>query len=126
MVEQHVGRLMLILPFAPSIPNQTFTTFIEGEEYRFGARWNGRGGQWFMEVFTADGTPIIRSVPIVLGVYLGGRSTHKLFRAGLLIALDMTRTGTEATLDDLGTRVAVRYYPHAEAITRLATTGAIV
>lgn len=109
---------MVTIPFKPSIANQTFSTTIEDEEYRFSARWNSRAGQWRMDVFDAEGNAIIRGVAIVLGTYLGRTSTHRLFRNGVFVALDTTQTGTEATLDDLGTRVVVRYCQRAELIAR--------
>ena len=119
---------MLILPFVPSIPAYDFTTQIDGADYKFDVRWSSRGldgtnGAWFFSVSEPNGTPIIAGVKVVLGAYLGRICQHRLFRAGVMIALDMTRQSREAKFDDLGTRVEVRWVPVDEALARISAAG---
>ncbi len=104
--------MITTLPLEPGIPHFDFSTAIESVEYGFAFRWNDRepAPGFYMDIFEADGTPILRSVKVVLGVFLGRRSTHKLFSAGGFVAVDTSGDQREATLDDFGTRVEIRYY----------------
>lgn len=118
---------MVIIPFAPSIPEQAFTVQLGLGQYSFRALWNARArddkGLWYLDVSELDGTPILKSVAIVLGTFLGRRSPHPLFRAGVFVAVNMTRGEDEAGLDDLGVQVQVRYFTLEEAFARLSLGG---
>jgi hypothetical protein len=118
---------MIVVPFAPSVPDQQFTLQIGPSQYTLRALWNAsannRRGLWFFDDFEIDGTPIIRSVAIALGAFLGRTSTHPLFRVGTFIAVDTTGSETDAGLDDLGVRVEVRYYGIEEALGNLAAAA---
>lgn len=102
---------VLILPLQPSVGNYRFSTTITDVTYIFDVRWNSRDVAWYMDVYEANLTPIIYGIKIVLGVYLGRCSRHRLFRQGVMVAVDTTSQGREATFDDLGTRVEVKYIP---------------
>jgi hypothetical protein len=108
------GALMVILPFEPSIPNYRFGTTIDSTPYILDVRWNARSNAWFLDVFEVDEVPIFRGAKIVLGTYLGRRANHPLVRRGVLLAVDTSGAGLDAGLDDLGTRVQVRWYPQSE------------
>lgn len=114
---------MLILPFVPGLGAYRFSTQIESVEYAFDVRWNARAAAWYFDVLEQDGTPIAYGIKIVLGAYLGKIVIHRLFRTGVMVAIDTTRASREATFDDLGTRVEVRWFPLAEAFTRLTASG---
>lgn len=102
------------LPLVPSIPNYRFGTQLDGVQYIIDVRWNGRDGAWYMDFLQADETPIKYGIKIVLGATLGGLVTDPAFPPGVLIAVDQTGNGREATLDDLGSRVLVVYIPAAD------------
>lgn len=117
---------MIVIPFKPSDPDQQHTLQIGPSQYTLRALWNarvGRSGLWHFEVWEIDGTPILKSIAIVLGAFLGRTSTHPLFRTGVFIAVDTTRSEADAGLDDLGARVELRYYPLDEALAQLAAAG---
>jgi hypothetical protein len=78
--------------------------------YIFELKWNVRDSSWYLNLFEHDGTIIKHGIRVVLGMYLGRRSRHPLFRKGVLVAVDTTVKGREATLDDLGERVVLRYF----------------
>ena len=78
-------------------------------------RWNARDASWYLDVFDEDARPIACGLRVVLGAYLGGRIDHPLFRDGVLVAIDTSGAGREAAIDDLGTRVQLRYYEIREA-----------
>lgn len=110
---------MLILNFQPSVPAYRFGTSIEQVPYIFDVRWNSRAAAWYFDVLEQDETPIVLGVKVVLGAHIGRRSQHVLFRRGTIVAIDTTQQGREAAVDDLGTRVEVRYAPLAETLGRL-------
>lgn len=99
--------MALLIPFQPSIPFYRFSTTIENVEYVFDARWNGRDSAWYFDVSGVDNTPIVSGVKVVLGTYLGRTVDHPLFRDGVIVAVDTSDAGLDASFDDLGTRVQV-------------------
>lgn len=109
------------IPITPSEPWQEITTQIdEGDgtvtTYIFELKWNVRDLSWYLNLFEQDGTPIVHGVRCVLGMYLGRRSRHTFFKRGVLVCVDTTREGREATLDDFGTRVVLRRYTVQDVI----------
>lgn len=102
------------LPLVPSIPYYRVGTALAGAQYILDLRWNGRDESWYMDVLAEDETPIRLGIKVVLGTILGGREVDPLFPAGVLQAVDLTNSGTEAGLDDLGDRVQVYFYPFAD------------
>lgn len=104
------------LPLVPSIPNYRMGTTLNGSQYILDVRWNGRDGAWYLDILEQDETPIVNGVKIVLGCYLARRCSHPLFREGVLVAIDTAGTRTDAGIDDLGTRVVVRYFTIEEVV----------
>lgn len=104
------------LPFVPSIPFYRMGTTLNGSQYIFDLRWNGRDAGWYMDISEQDETPIVNGIKIVLGCYLGRRCSHTLFRDGVFVAIDTAGTRTDAGIDDLGTRVIVRYFTIEEVV----------
>jgi hypothetical protein len=101
-----------IIPVVPSEPEQAFSTNLEGTQYAFTFRWNGTDRAWYMSVLTADtDEPIRANMRVVLGSILRG-SVDARFPPGVFFAYDTSRTGVDAGLDDLGTRVEVLYIPY--------------
>ena len=106
----------------PSDPWQEITVPIdEGDgtinTYIFEFKWNTWDSSWYLNLYEADSTVIFHGKRLVLGMYIGRRSRHPLLRKGVLVVVDTTRTGTEATLDDIGTRVKLRYFTVQELMT---------
>lgn len=112
----------LDLPALPSVPFQTFSTSLEGVQVVCDLRWNGREGAWYLDMHAddEDQTPIYHGVKVVLGAFLGERATSPLRPIGLLVAEDTSGEHVEAALDDLGTRVVLRFYPLADIETMIA------
>lgn len=103
-----------LIPMIPTVPFYRFGTALDGIQFIFDVRWNGRDGAWYMDISTEDDILIAAGIKIVLGVLLGYRSVDPAFPRGGIIASDLSNTGRDATLDDLGTRVAVYFFPFAE------------
>lgn len=110
--------MAVVIPFAPSIPFQRFGCALDGNQYFFDARWNKRdgGGAWYFDVYEEGGTAIVQGIKIVLGIFLGRRVNHTLFRSGVIVATDLSAAGREAGLDDLGERVQVARFTTAEVL----------
>lgn len=93
-------------------------TTIESTAYLIDMHWNRREDRWYLSLLEIDETPIVSGVKVVLGVVLGRRSAHPLFRRGALVAVDLERTGpgrgVEAGWADLGRRVVLRWYDAEE------------
>lgn len=102
------------LPLRPSIPSYRVGTTLNGRQVLIDARWNGRDAAWYLDMLTEAEEPIVMGMKVVLGVLLGGRTTNTEFPVGVLMASDLSGTGREATLDDLGTRVLVYFYTPEE------------
>lgn len=111
------------LPFVPSIGFYRFGTTIEEVPYVFDVRWNDRDKSWRFDVMEIDETMIVAGVRVVLGAYLGKQCNHRLFRRGVIVAVDLSGQRREATYDDLGTRVVLQYIPVLELLTRLSRFG---
>lgn len=97
-------------------PHFSVGTVINDQSYTFSCKWNSRDNSWYLDVDEESGTPIVSGVRIVLGVYLGRKSTHPLFTSGVFVAIDLSRQSKEATIDDLGTRVIVVRYSVEEIV----------
>lgn len=100
---------MITIPLIAGNPYYRVATSIEGVTYVFVVRWNRRDQAWYFDIFDAQNTLISRAIKIVLGGYLGRASNHPLFRGGVFVAADTSGAGQEATFDDLGSRVELRY-----------------
>lgn len=114
---------MLTIPFESGTAAYSFETPIDGVPYRFDVRWNTRSEAWHFDLYEQDGTPIAHGLKIVLGAFIGRRIQHRLFRTGVMVARDDSGQGRDATIDDLGTRVLVRWIPITEWFSRLDTSG---
>ncbi len=98
------------LPLVGGVPNYRVGTAFGDTQVILDVRWNARDGAWYLDILAEDETPMARGIKIVLGALLGYRSTDPRLPAGALLASDLSGAGADATLDDLGTRVAVYYF----------------
>lgn len=108
-----------VLPFVPSIANYSFETYIEDVPYTFDVRWNEREASWYLDVTDGAGYAIVRGERIAINAYIGRKSTHPLFRTGVLAAIETSGSMLDPTFDDLGIRVEVRYYPLRDFVTEV-------
>jgi len=99
-----------LLPLIPSVPSYRVATTLAGTQYVLDVRWNGRAAAWYMDLLQEDTTPIALGIKIVLGRFIGIRVTDPAFPPGIIMASDLSGAGIDATLDDIGTRVAVYFY----------------
>jgi hypothetical protein len=102
------------LPFESGAAFQQFATVINGTTYAISLRWNARDAAWYFDLADADESPIVSGIKVVQGALLGRRCTDARFPRGVIWAVDLSNQKLDATFDDLGTRVAVYFYPLAE------------
>lgn len=102
---------MIDLPFRPSLKYDRFSTTIEGNLYWFTVKYNDQDKAFYFDIADENNEIIRYGIKIVLGTYLGRLSSHALFSEGVIVAVDTTGKGQDATFDDLGTRVIVRWIP---------------
>ena len=105
---------MVKLPLT-SDPLRTFTTIVDGARYQVTTRWNDRAGVWTMDIDDpTTGLNLVSGLPIVLGADLLASFAPQL---GSMIAVDSNADaglGTDAGVDDLGTRVQVLWFSLGE------------
>lgn len=99
------------LPLFPGEPNYRVSTSLAGKQYLLDVRWNGRDEAWYLDISTEDGEPLRRGIKVVLGALLGGRAVDDRLPQGVFQAVDLTNSGRDAGLDDLGDRVQIYFYP---------------
>lgn len=118
----------LLLPILPEVSGVRVGQFrvgttIENIQYIFDGRWNSRDAAWYLDLYEIDQTPIITGLKVVLGCYLGRRVNHRLFRDGVLVAVDLSGQHKDATFDDFGVRVVLEWIPVLELLRRLKVIG---
>lgn len=116
------------IDITPSEPWQEITVPIdEGDgitnTYIFEFKWNVRDTSWYLTLREQDETEIFTGKRLVLGMYIGRRSRHPLLRKGVLVLVDTTRSGAEATLDSLGAQHVLRYFTAQEVMAGRNTSG---
>lgn len=94
----------------------SISTVLDAEVFVFECKWNFRDESWYLSIFEEDNTPIVQGVRMVLGTYLGRKSTHKLFKSGVFVMVDTTGQSMEATQEDLGYRVKLIRFSVEEII----------
>ncbi len=105
---------MVKLPLT-SDPHRTFTTVVNNARYQVTTRWNDRAGVWTMDIDDpTTGLGLVAGMPLVLGADLLRSFAPQL---GSVIVVDTSADagfGTDAGVDDLGTRVQVLWFSPGE------------
>jgi hypothetical protein len=108
---------MITLPFTAD-PCRTFTIALNEVLYQFTTRWNERAARWTCDIEDVEtGIFLARTIPLVLGADLLQSFCPRL---GRLIVIDLAAepgAGTEAGVDDLGSRVQVIWLAPGEVPT---------
>lgn len=107
-----------VVPFRPGVPQQRVDVTLSGVTYGIVAHWNAMDNAFYLNVYEEDDTPIAMSLKVVLGVVLGRSYTHEFFSSGArgLIAVDLSNTGAECGVDELGGRVQIWYFTELDML----------
>lgn len=71
--------------------------------------WNIRESTWYIDIADQDGVLLAASRKVVVDYPVLLRRTDPRLPQGMIMAIDTSGAGKEATLDDFGTRVIVMY-----------------
>ena len=105
--------------FVPCTPNGvarwTQRTALDGVDYLLTFRWSQREGHWLLDVATAEASPIVSGLALVVGSLLLVGVVDARRPAGQLVAVDTTGANdADPAFDDLGTRFVLTYVTAAE------------
>lgn len=89
----------------------TQQTQLDGRVYIFTWQWNQRLSRWSMSIADQDASPIASGVVLVSGFPLLSLVTDERAPAGTIGVYDTQTPSTDPTLDSLGLRHLVLYYP---------------
>lgn len=89
---------------------------LDNAQFIFDVQWNDRDAAWYFNVLDTNENPIYVGIKVVLGTYLGRRCTDPSFPRGIMLANDLSGSGLDPGIDDLGGRVEVWYYLPSEAL----------
>ncbi|MEL7368286.1 MAG: hypothetical protein AAFN74_05195 [Myxococcota bacterium] len=112
------------MPVQINIANEVYDSTqviaLDGVYFELRLYWNARAGQWVLDLFKRDQTPILIGRPVLIAVPLlsdvRGRSGAP---AGEILALDSTGADLDPGQDDWG-RVQLVYLSAAEVETALS------
>jgi hypothetical protein len=101
-------------------------TALDGVDYVLRFRWNTRARAWFCGIWDTDGTVIAAPRKLVLGaiIFRYNRAADDRMPQGIFYLVDVTDSGIDAGLRDLGTRVFLCYAEQAEVEALVAELAA--
>lgn len=99
----------LEIPLPSETPFFTLRTVIAEREFTFRFAYNQRSEFWSFDISDEEGEKLYSGVRLVIGYPLNLLWTDERAPKGLLVAFDLTGSGREATLADLGRRVRLYF-----------------
>lgn len=107
---------VVVIPTRSDFDHYKFTVDLEGQNYGFSFRFNGRMQKWVFDLTSEDGTAIIESNPVYVNQLTLNRYQTDLKPKGDLMFLDTSGLNLDPTQDDLGTRVILMYIESSEGL----------
>lgn len=106
---------VLKIPLRPNRAAQSVFVTLDGRRFRIDLDWIGRIRRWVFSLYTGSGTPILLCKGLALGADLLKRTRHRQdCPQGALLVRDRQDANAEPTLDSLGVRHDLIYYPRPE------------
>lgn len=111
--------MAVIVPIDQSYPKFSFTCELDGVEYSFLFKWNGRASIWFFDLGDADGNPIACGLAALVGASLVAALHHLPgVPTGELVVIDSAATdidsATDPTYDSIGRQHLLQYLSAAD------------
>jgi hypothetical protein len=97
---------MQTIPIVAGAPSQDFRIVLNGISYNMRARWNSRASFWTLDIADEKNNDIVDGIALKAGVDL--LDPYNLGIGGFFI-YDTTESSIEATLDNIGSDVALVY-----------------
>jgi hypothetical protein len=104
--------ILLNIPCRPDLTFYQMQVVLDGVTYTLVFRWNDRESSWYMDILSENEDPIVTSIKVVIGTYLGWRS--RLGPPGRFLTFDTTNLDKAPDQADLGDRVQLYYVPVGE------------
>lgn len=105
---------MTELPLISSAHHYTVSHTLFDVPLIYDVRWNTTDASWYLNIHDGDAAPIAFGLKIALGAIINRRVLDDRMAPALLVALDTSGKGIDATFDDLGTRVVVLAFHYDE------------
>lgn len=109
--------MALELPLRVDVAFFAYSIELDGATYGFEFLWNERAGDagtWFVTVSDVSGVVLVACRRLVVDYPILARySSDPRLPPGMLLAADMTGTGTDPGRNDLGARVVLLYFDAA-------------
>jgi hypothetical protein len=103
------------IPVAVGVPNSRQRTVLDGREYVLALRWSMREERWYLDLASANGTPLALGIKVVANYpLLASRRFSDALPPGELLANDQRSTPADPGLTELGAVVALQYIPAAD------------
>jgi hypothetical protein len=93
----------------PDLPFYTQRTVLDGITYILSFEWNEREERWYLSLADSAGVTIVSGIKVVANYPLNYLLTDPRAPGGILYALDISGTGQDPGLNDLGRRVTLMY-----------------
>lgn len=98
-----------LIPVNGALTHSRLQCQLDGTSFGLEFRWNERASGWFFSIYAADGTLLLANRRLVVNWLLTARFRDTRLPLGDFIATDTSGQNQEAGLNDLGTRVVVKY-----------------
>lgn len=103
----------LTVPTPAALVNWTQRTILDGVPYVLRFRWNARMSRWTMTLSDENGNLLRGGIVLVIDTPLL-RSRTPDMPPGQLVCVDTSGRREPAGLEDLGSRVLLKYYTQAQ------------
>lgn len=103
------------IPLPQDEPHITEQVILDGVTFTIECRWNERESSWYLSLYDVEGEPIMTDKKMVADWSLTYRLLHDDRPAGDLLVVDVSGTGVDPALSDIGERVILVYADEAEA-----------
>ena len=100
---------ILEIPLDNSTPAFNFFAPLEGSNFEFSFRWNGRIGVWVFDLFDKDGVAVQTGNPLISGFALLAQNVRTNGPPGMLYAVNYNQEGLNAGRFDIGVDVRLLY-----------------
>lgn len=100
---------ILEIPLNNSVPAFSFFTPLDGSNFEFRFRWNGRIEVWVFDLFDKEGVAVQTGNPLISGFELLRQNVSTNRPPGLLFAINYEDAGASAGRFDIGGNVKLLY-----------------
>lgn len=99
----------IVIPVTPEFVSWRQRTALDGVDYLLDFDWNDRDSTWLLAMRKADGT-LLRAGAVIDVIRPLLPSPTLDMPQGIMVAIDLSGDSTRPGLNDLGTRVLLKYY----------------